>query len=67
MKIRFSEHITQGHREGILSELAEMGASTEQVDDDTFIVAVTKVRLYSFICDFLRNEQGVGNLDFDED
>lgn len=66
MRIRFSEHITLGHREGILSELAGMGASSEQVDEDTFIISVPKVRSYPFVYDFLSNEQRVGNLELDE-
>lgn len=66
MKIRFSEHITHSHREGILSEIAEMGASAEQLDQDTFIISVSKLRLYSLLVDFLRKEQGVGNLELDE-
>ena len=66
MKIRFSEHITHRHREGILSEIAEMGASAEQLDEDTFIISASKLRLYSLLVDFLRKEQGVGNLELDE-
>ena len=66
MKIRFSEHIKPGHREGILSEIAEMGASSEQIDDDTFIITVNNLKFYSFVYVFLRNEQGVGNIELDE-
>ena len=38
MKIRFSEHITLSHREGILNEIAEMGATPEQLDADAFLL-----------------------------
>jgi hypothetical protein len=66
VKIRFSEHITVDHREGILSEIAEMGASTEQVDQDSFIITPPKLRTYSFVFDFLRQQQGIGNLELGE-
>ena len=66
MKIRFSEHITQSHREGILSEIAEMGASAEQLDEDSYFITVRKSKSYLFASEFLRKEQDIGNLELDE-
>jgi hypothetical protein len=66
MKIRFSEHITSGHREGILEEIVEMGATPEQLDQDVYVIAVSKSTTYSFVFEFLRKEQQIGTLELDE-
>lgn|GEM_PF-3509829 len=65
MKIRFSEHISQGLREGILGEIEERGASAERLDQDVYSITVSKSTKFSFVVDFLRNEQQIGNLELD--
>lgn len=66
MKIRFSEHIPPSHREGILGEIEGMGATPQRLDEDEYFITFPKSTRYSFVVEFLRDEQRIGNLEFDE-
>jgi len=66
MKVRLSEHITQSHREGILSEIVGMGATAERIDEDWYFITAAKPAWYAFAAEFLRGEQRLGNLELDE-
>lgn len=66
MKLRFSEHIIETHREGILDEIELMGGTIEQLDEDSFSIEVSKPAETSSVLKFLQQEQRIGNLDFDE-
>lgn len=65
MKIRFADHITASHREGIIAEIAEV-ATAERVDEDSYTITVIKQRWYPSVLMFLQGEQIVGTLELDE-
>lgn len=65
MKIRFSEHIPQSHREGIIGEIAEI-MTAEQLDKDTYFIRIPEAKWYSAVVEFLRREERIGNLELDE-
>ena len=64
MKIRFSEHVTQSNREGIIGEIAEIAAA-EQLDEDSYFIRVPKAKWYPSVVEFLRKEERIGNLELD--
>lgn len=65
MRIRFADHITASHREGILAEIADM-VTAEQLDEDSYVITVVKEKWYLPVLQFLRDEEGIGNLELDE-
>ncbi len=66
MKIRFAEHITESHREGILDEIAWMGASAERLDEDSYLITAARAAWYASAAELLRQEERAGRLELDE-
>ena len=60
-RVAIHEHVSAEHLDGLLDELAEMGAKFEK-DPDGVITVVPKMQDDKFIQDFLLQEDRRGNL-----